>query len=227
MRLISILSVFVAAALFSSAVFAAEEVEDSSSGLPETYALNYLIASATLSPDKKLAIIYPKQDPEEEFPDGRDYLVALQPFAILGALETKRPYFQNENNGGINAEWSQDSSVALVTIDSKWGPGDVFLLEIGDNGKLRRRTNVLAKAHDLLIPDYRKSKASPYNDVYDFIFEAGEGPSFKLESNKQVIVDGHATTEPKGVSNAKWSAHLKAVWNVAEARFAVCHIARR
>ena len=33
--------------------------EDSSAGLPEEYAKNYLIAPSTISPDKKFAVIYP------------------------------------------------------------------------------------------------------------------------------------------------------------------------
>jgi hypothetical protein len=138
--------------------------EDSSAGLPEDYAKNYLIATSTISPDKKLAVIYPTLEAEEAADDAnhservKDYVVALQPFTVLGELQTKYPYFQNQNHGGINAEWSHDSSVALITLDGKWGPHDVFLLEFRD-GKLTRTTNILAKAHDLLLPSYRKSKA--------------------------------------------------------------------
>jgi hypothetical protein len=88
----------------------------------------------------------------------------------------------------------------------------VFLLEFRD-GKLARSTNVLAKAHDLLFPDYRKSKAEPYNDNFDFIFDGEEGSVFKLEGTNRVVIDGDATTDPKGISHRRWSAHLKAVWN--------------
>ena len=78
---------------FSS--FAAEEGEDSSTGLPEKYAKDYLIASGTLSPDKKFAVMYPAEDPEE-VPGHGDYLVSLKPFAILAKLETKRPKFTSQ-----------------------------------------------------------------------------------------------------------------------------------
>jgi hypothetical protein len=198
--------------------------EDSSAGLPEEYAKNYLIAASTISPDKKFAVIYPTLEAEEAAEDAKhperikDYIVALQPFTVLGELQTKYPYFQNQNHGGISAEWSDDSSVVLITLDGKWGPHDVFLLEFRD-GKLARTTNVLAKAHDLLLPDYRKAKAEPYNDNFDFIFDGEEGPVFKLDGTNGVVIDGDAVTDPKGISRRRWTAHLKAVWNIPEAKF--------
>jgi hypothetical protein len=198
--------------------------EDSSAGLPEPYSKDYLIARSTISPNKKFAVIYPTLEAEEAADNAshperiKDYIVTLQPFAILGELQTKYPYFQNENHGGISAEWSDDSSVALITLDSKWGPGDVFLVEFRD-GKLARTTNVLAKAHDLLLPDYRRSKAEPYNDIFDFIFDGEDGPVFKLDGNNHVVINGEATTDPKGISDHRWSAHLKAVWDVSQGKF--------
>ena len=218
-------------------VIAADEepeaaVEDSSAGLPDAYAKDYLIAASTISPDKKFAVIYPTLDAEEaaenaNHPEGiKNYVVALQPFTVMGELQTKYPYFQNQSNGGISAEWPDDSSVALITLDGKWGPHDVFLLEFRD-GKLVRTTNVLAKAHDLLLPDYRKSKAEPYNDIFDFIFDGEDGPVFKLDGANRVIIDGDATTDPKGISEHRWSAQLKAVWDVSQGKFTSQKITRR
>ena len=206
--------------------------EDSSVGLPEQYAKDYLIAASTISPDKKFAVIYPTLEAEEAAENAnhperiKDFLVALQPFTVLGELPTKYPYFQNENHGGLSAQWSDDSSVALITLDGKWGPHDVFLLEFRD-GKLARTTNVLAKAHDLLLPDYRKSKADPYNDIFDFIFDGEDGPVFKLDDANRVTIDGDATTDPKGISEHRWSAQLKAVWDVSQGKFTSQKITRR
>ncbi|HZS18459.1 MAG TPA: hypothetical protein VFA51_11070 [Candidatus Udaeobacter sp.] len=216
-------------------VFADEDAEtqeeDSSAGLPEQYAKDYLVAGTTVSPDKKFAVIYPTLEAEEAAEDAnqpgriKDYVVALHPFAVLGELQTKFPYFQNENHGGISAQWSNDSSVALVTLGGKWGPHDVFLLEFRD-GTLTRTTNILAKAHDLLLPDFRKSKAEPYNDVFDFVFDDEDGPVFKLDGSNSVVIDGDAVTDPKGISKHRWSAHLEAVWEVPEGKFGSQKITR-
>jgi hypothetical protein len=205
--------------------------EDSSVGLPEQYAKNYLVAANTISPDKKFAVIYPTLQAEEAAEHAnhleriKDYVVAVQPFGVLGELQTKYPYFQNQNHGGLSAEWSDDSSVALVTLDGKWGPHDVFLLEFRD-GKLARTTNILAKAQDLLLPGYRKSKAEPYNDNFDFIFDGEEGPVFKLDGTNGVVIDGDAVTDPKGLSRRSWRAHLKASWNIPQAKFTSQKITR-
>ena len=202
--------------------------EDSSAGLPEDYAKNYLIAASTLSPDKKFAVIYPTLEAEEAAENSnhperiKNYLVALQPFAVVKPLETKWPYFQHESHGGISAQWSNDSSVALITLDSKWGPQDVFLAEFRD-GKLSRITNILRKAHDLLMPSWRKSKAERYNDYFDFVFV--EDASFELEGTSRVVIDASAETSPNITddmlrsSDRTWRGHVKATWDIAQATF--------
>jgi hypothetical protein len=108
--------------------------------------------------------------------------------------------------------------VALVTLDGKWGPHDIFLVEFRD-GKLSRMTNILAKAHDLLLPDFRKAKPERYNEYFDFIFESEDEPICELVGAKQVKIEGNATNDPKGLSRHKWSAQVKAVWDIPQAKF--------
>ena len=170
--------------------------------------------------------MYPKAD-SEEFPEGKNYFVALQPFAILGALETKYPYFQHESHGGLSAEWSDDSSVALITLGSKWGPSDIFLAELRD-GKLSRMTNLLAKLYDLLLPDYAKAKPKPesYNDEFDFIFEEESEPICQLDGTSAVKINAEATTDPKGISKRAWSGRVKAVWDISAAKFTEQKVSR-
>lgn len=207
-----------------------EEGKDSSSGLPSKYATDYLIASSTISPDKKFAVIYPTLEVEEAAGDShperiKDLVVRLQPFTVLGQLKTKYPYFQNENHGGISAEWSADSSVALITLDGKWGPRDVLLVQLKDD-KLARMISILARAHDLLVSDFRRSKAEPYNDSFDFIFDGEDGSAFKLDDTSRVVIDGLAVTDPKNISEHRWHAHLKASWNIKQAAFTEKKITR-
>jgi sugar lactone lactonase YvrE len=206
----------------------AESESDSSTGLPEKYAKDYLIARTTISPDKNTALIYPKLEAEEaaegaKHPERiKDYLVALQPFHVLQALPTKFPYFEHEGHGSLEAEWSDDSSVALITLNGKWGPRDVFLIELRD-GKPSRITNIARKAHDLLLPNYRKSKATRYNDLFDFIFV--EDAAFKLEGTNRVLIDASAETSPNMMtddlrsSDRAWNGHVEAVWDIPQAKF--------
>ena len=196
----------------------AESETDSSTGLPDKYAKNYLIARSTISPNKKFAVIYPTSDYAQSFDGAKDYLVVLEPFRILGPLKTERPYHQNESHGGLSAEWSDDSSVGLITLDSKWGPGDVLLVEFRD-GKLSRMTNILSKAHDLLLPIYRKAKAERYNDYYDFVFM--EDASFTLDGTSRVVIDANVHTSPNdlGLSPDAWHGHVEATWDIKQGKF--------
>ena len=59
----------------------------------------------------------------------------------------------------------------------------------------------------------------PPNDNFDFIFDSEEGDVFKLDGTNLVVIDGDAVTDPKGLSRRSWRVHLKAVWNIPEAKF--------
>src|SRR5262245_31463252 len=185
----------------------AESETDSSTGLPDRYAKNYLIARSTISPNKKFAVIYPTDDYYQSSDKAKDYLVTLQPFSILGALQAEEPYFQRQSHGSISAEWSNDSSVALITLEGKWGPRDVFLLEF-DNGKPSRMTNISRKAHDLLPANDRKG-----------IFV--ENTTFQLDGVSRVVIDANVQTSPNdlGLSADAWNGHVEATWDVKEAKF--------
>jgi len=212
-------------ALLGSSLLRAEPAEDSATGLPEKYANDYLVAGGTISPDKKFAVIYPTRD-NEEFPAGKNFIVSLQPFAILGELETKSPYFRGESHGGLSAEWSGDSLVALVTLEGKWGPSEIFLLEF-KAGKLSRSTELLAKARGLLRPDYRKAKAQPYNDVYEFVFELEDDPGCKLEGTDRVLLNVVGNTDPKGSATGRvWRGRVTATWDIAQAKLTTWKVAR-
>jgi hypothetical protein len=200
----------------------AEAGEDSSAGLPDEYAKNYLIARNTISPDKKFAVIYPNEAMEDaasaQGTEIKDYLVALKPFAILKALDTKWPYFEHESHGGLSSEWSDDSAVGLITLERKWGPGDVLLVEF-NNGKLSRMTNISREARDLLLPIYRKAKAERYNDYFEFVFM--EDAVFKLDGTSRVVIDAEVDTTPNdlGLSSRAWHGRVEATWDVAQAKF--------
>jgi hypothetical protein len=212
MRSVFIFVAIVACAMtYSFSILAADEEsesadEDSSAGLPEKYANNYLIARSTISPSRKFAVIYPTDDYYQSADNAKDYLVTLQPFSILGALQAEEPYFQHQSHGGISAEWSDDSSVTLITLDGKWGPRDVFLVEFR-NGKPSRMTNILRKARDLLPPDERKA-----------FFE---DPTFQLDGTSRVAIDANVNSSPNdlGLSPDTWRGHVEATWHVKEAKF--------
>jgi hypothetical protein len=187
-------------------------------GYPDAFHTDYVVRTDTISPNHKYAVIVPDNDFSDN--PGRDFVVALDPPLILALLETPWPEFENKNHGGMEVEWSEDNSVALLTIESKWGPGDFVLVEFKD-GRVSRTTPLGAKIRQSLEPDYRKAKAGPYNDYYHFIFEEGEGGTgfCKLNGSARVEIDGEATTDPKGLSKRPWRGRLQAVWDIAAGKF--------
>ena len=216
-------------------LLAGAEVEDqagnSSALLPKELSGNYLIAREGISPNKKFALVYPKFDlcvgqSDDDLKERcKDYLVALQPFRILCVLQTGWPYFEHKNHGGMTATWSKDSSVVLVTLESKWGPSDIFLYELRGGG-LSRSTNLLGQVHQLLAPDFRKARAERYNSYQDFVFapatqtDGTELPPCQLEGNSRIRVHLTATTDPKHASLERvWEGRFDGVWDIAQGRF--------
>lgn len=213
--------VAVCLSLMSTAGLRAEEdyQKDSPEGLPPDFAKNYLIARNTVPPDGKFAVIYPTVDFSGS-KEAKDFFVALNPFRVLAPLPTDEPYFENKNHGGVGADWSSDSSAVLITLDSKWGPSDVFLIELSGD-KVKRITNMLQKTRELLRPKFRgtKPKPEPYNDLIDFVFLEEEGGACNFQGKDLVRIYTRATNDPKGDSKKPWNVVLDAKWDIAQAKF--------
>jgi hypothetical protein len=140
---------------------------------------------------------------------------------VLVALPTDDPYFQNKNHGGISAQWTKDNDVALIVLESKWGPGDVFVVEMA-GGKVKRTTNVLQKLTQLLLPKFRaaRPKKKAYNDNYQFVYEPGDDyEPCTLDRNRAVVLNLLATNDPKSISERSWRVRVKAEWEIAQGKF--------
>lgn len=209
------------------------ESQTTSGGLPAKYA-DFLIAPDSRSPDGKFAVIIPKtklcgDDPKEWAAKGcKDYVVALQPFQVLTALETEWPEFENKNHGGMRTAWAKDGSAVLVTLDQKWGPNDIFLCEIG-NGKVSRSTNLLKKVRDALVADCNKALPGKAGDCSAFVFVADdESPVCKFDGPSQVRLRVTASTDPKETpGREEWDGIAEATWDIPKAEFTSQKVTRK
>ena len=220
----SILLLLLGLALCAGSVSAAEPdpeeyQKDSGTGLPGEYAKNYLVRKSSVSPDEKFALIYPTREFSES-KEAKDSLVALNPFRVLATLPTDAPYFDEKSNSALGAEWSGDGNMVLITLDSKWGPADIWLVELADE-KVKRMTNLLEKVRELLRPRFRAAKPKPegYNDATEFIFEEEEGGACQFAPNQLVKIYTKASNDPKGISKRSWRVLVDAEWNIAQAKF--------
>jgi hypothetical protein len=200
-----------------SAPDADDDQTDSGKGLPPEFAKNYMISRSSMSRDEKFALIYPTREFSES-KEARNLLVALKPFRVLETLPTREPYFDGKSNSSLGAEWSEDGTMVLITLDMKWGPADVWLVELSDD-KVKRMTNLLDKARELLRPKFRAAKLKPYNSTTEFIFLQEEGGACMFDENRQVRVYCRVTNDPKGVSKRPWRVVIDAMWDVGQAKF--------
>jgi len=187
-------------------------------GYPDAFHTDYILRAETISPNHKYGLIIPDRLFEDD--PGHDFVVALDPPQILALLDTDWMDFEGKSHGGSSVEWSSDSSVALVTLDAKWGPGDFILIEF-QNGRVKRTIPLGAKIRKLLEVDYAKVRGRDDNGRDNFVFETQESEAAfcKLEGSKLVRIDAYATSDPKGFEERIWRARLRATWDIAASKF--------
>jgi len=190
-------------------------------------ALAYKVHPDTISPDGKCGIIYCSNPAVVRYENSRmrNYVVSLMPFRIIGALEGD-VYFAFRNRSNLSVTWTDDRSSALVTVDGRWGPRSVVLIEIV-NGKLVRQTNLLEKAIALLRCDCESCKSEPYNEHFLFVIVTQHDVEWSFDGDNRVCIDCTGESNPKQLSAEKsWAARLQAVWDIKQASFIQTKVSR-
>jgi hypothetical protein len=195
---------------FTEGVFGRELPADA----PAKYRGDYLLAPSSISPNHKLAFIYPKKgdefatDPEQRTAD--NYLVALDPFRIVGPLPVG--YFEEINHKGLSVDWTKDSSAAVIVSQGKWSPRCVIAFELKD-GQIVHQSELSQGVSDFLKVDYDKCQPE------DFMEIALDG-SWKFNAKKQVTVKCVSESNGKGIPGKKsWRARFDGIWSVAEEKW--------
>ena len=160
--------------------------------VPDSLPQGYHLRNEDVSPDKRFGVIHadvPTVDPDK----ARNYLVALKPFRILS--ENNGPAFYDE--GGSRAmvvNWSEDSSVALVCVGGKWGTIGATLFKLKE-GRVARRSDLLAEVTRSLKAKFPKGKVRPYNASVPFVISNED--TWELSADgRQVTIDVAVDTAP-------------------------------
>jgi hypothetical protein len=123
---------------------------------PAKYREDDLMAPS-ISPNKELVLIYPKEGDEfqtqSESATADNYLVALDPFRILGPLPVG--YFGNINYELLSVNWAKDSSAAVIVSQGKWSPRCVIAFEVKE-GQIVHQRELSQAVSDFLQLDYGK-----------------------------------------------------------------------
>ena len=181
---------------------------------PAKYREDYLLARSSISPNKKLAFIYPKEGDEfgtqDEAGTADNYLVALDPFRIVGPLPVG--YFGEINHKGLSVNWAKDSSAAVIVSQGKWSPRCVIAFEVKE-GQIVHQRELSQVVSDFLQLDY--DKCGP-----DDFMEIALSGTWKLNAKNQVIVKCISDSNSKGIPGKKsWRARFEGLWSVAEEKW--------
>jgi hypothetical protein len=186
-------------------------------GLPDAFSLGYELYPNTVSSDGKFGVIF--ADARRGYISeliARNFLVALNPFRILAPNESFA-YFGPHGGREMVVEWTRDSSAALVLLGWKWGTIGATLFELRD-GRVTRRTDLMAEIFKLLKPRFPKGKVKPYNDMMLITPDGNDDWAFS-EDGKQLRIELASNTAPNLAPGKQWSASFKGVWSVPQGKW--------
>ena len=197
---------------FTAGIFGRELPADA----PAEYREDYLLAPSSISPDKKLALIYPKEG--DEFPTqpesgtADNYLVTLDPFRILGALPVA--YFENINHKGLSVNWAKDSSAAVIVSQGKWSPRCVIAFELKE-GQIAappaiKSTQVATRKLTGFISRVYDRRSLIDNNISAIASARGFAPRFPLPWTRTLTASASMSRLP--ITNMVWTFNCSARW---------------
>jgi hypothetical protein len=177
---------------------------------------DYQILPNTISPNQRVAFIYPKSSRLDELEKYSLLLVVLKPFQTLCEIPRGNRTLEHKARGYYAATWSVDSSTAVFVVGGRWGPEKVWVVALRDD-RVANRTELTQVVRQEVLPDYKKSHAGRYNQYYDFVFneDHDDTSSWKLDDSGHVIIDTTCTTDPKKGDPHRWTVRFKGTWNIA------------
>jgi len=185
---------------------------------------DYQILPSSISPDKQYALIYPKRSVLYDLKEYSLYLVSLNPFRILTIVPLRWSNLAENAHGWYGVNWSKDSTAVAMIEGSKWGPDKVYLTTVrnGIAGSMIDLTEVVTRK---VKGDFITSKASRFNDYYDFIFD-GFMDGWDFISNNQIKINTVCTNDPKNLKKDPWNVSSNGVWDIRKGEFSSQKITR-
>jgi uncharacterized protein YecT (DUF1311 family) len=157
----------------------------------------YIVDEDSVSPDGQYGIAIPESDDvakEQPNPKVEEYY-ALNYFAdvknhkILGKIQGS-DYFQHQNHAGLTVQWSEDSKIAIVEYEARYGFDSIAVVELKGNNFIQTD---IGKRIQTAIDEVIKKQSHGYE-------ESGyTSPLFRFEPGLKIRVYATALTNPKHV----------------------------
>ncbi len=191
-------------------------------------ALGYRVKLDSISPNEKYGVIYCSR-PEIVRYEGsrmRNYLVSLGPSRIIGTVGWEA-HFAGRNHSGLRVKWADSNLAALLTVNSKWGPGSVVLIEISGD-RLVWQTNLSEQATAALESDALECGCEPYNDYFLFrlVSQDDDRWSFDVPGRVHIVCTGENYAKQMTMIKS-WVAWLDAIWDIEQSGFILTTVSRQ
>jgi hypothetical protein len=154
----------------------------------------YVVNEESISPDKHYGIVLPSKETGVDLDEKAvNYVADLTTHRLLGKIKDA-DYFEGQNHAGLSVTWADDSKLAIVDYEGRFGFGAIIVIE--PNASSFAQTEIgahIQKAIDAVIAKQaREREASGYVN-----------PLFRIEPGRKIRVYAPAETNPKQLEEAK------------------------
>ena len=150
----------------------------------------YIVYEESISPDKHYGIVLPSRETGEE---AVNYFADLTTHRLLGKINDAN-YFEGRNHAGLSVTWAEDSKLAIVNYEGRFGFGSIIVIEPKASSFAQTEIGAhIKKAIDAVI-----AKQAHDRDVSGYI-----NPLFRIEPGRKIRVYAPAVTNPKQLEEAK------------------------
>jgi len=193
---------------------------------------DYIVYPQSQSPDHHYGFLYPARSVVFDLPSVSMYLITLKPFGIVSEMPSYEGHLAISSGGFFVANWAKDSSAVVIIYGMKWGPDTVYLIPLHE-GKVGKIVDLTEEITKLAEPDFKKSKAEPFNDHFSFIFDDSDhtkadatsdnvirDDGWTINAQNQVIINCTLSSNPKhDTGMASWTGTVKGLWDISQGKF--------
>src|SRR5579864_7801907 len=155
---------------------------------------DYVVHEDSISADKRYGIVLPSKEAGEDLVDEVvNYLADLKAHRLLGKIDGA-DYFEGQNHNGLSVTWADDSKLAILDYEGRFGSGSIIVIE----PKASRFAQTEIGAHIQKAIDEVIKKQAQDRESSGYV-----NPLFRIEPGRKIRVYAPALTNPKQLEDSK------------------------
>ena len=155
----------------------------------------YVVHEESISPDKHYGIVLPSRESgADSDTDSVNYLADLTTHRLLGKIKDIS-YFEGENHAGLSVMWAEDSKLAILDYEGRFGFGALIVIEPKASGFAQTEIGAhIQKAINEAIVKQSHDRGGDGGYAHAM---------FRFEPGRKIRVYATALTNPKQLEEAK------------------------